>query len=62
MQAPICTKRHQSQRTQNAMVQVAESQRSFWRHKCAACAYEEGFDEGVKQGLAQALAAIQALQ
>jgi hypothetical protein len=41
-----CVKDHRSNRTTDAVTDLRESQKSYWRHKCAACAYEKGFEDG----------------
>ena len=49
LSARKCTKAHTSQGTREAVSHLAESQQSYWRHKCAACAYEAGITEGKRQ-------------
>jgi flagellar biosynthesis/type III secretory pathway protein FliH len=41
-----------------ALSRVVRSQRSPQRHKCAACAYEQGRRDGYAEGLAEARALI----
>jgi hypothetical protein len=54
LSAPKCTRSHTSQVTREGVSHLAISQKSYWRHKCAACAYEAGLAEGKRQALAQA--------
>lgn len=54
LSARKCTKAHTSQVTREGVTHLAESQQSYWRHKCAACAYEAGVAEGKRQALAEA--------
>ena len=53
-----CRKRHRSHQTQSVdWERFEESQRYPWRHKCAACAYEQGLTEGLRRGAALAVRA-----
>jgi len=56
-----CLRNHESQRTTNAVTYLAESQKSYWRHKCAACGYEKGFEDGRREGRAEAERALRKL-
>ena len=58
LSASKCFTSHASHATQEGISHVAESQKSYWRHKCAACAYEAGLIEGKR--LAQAATAAEA--
>jgi hypothetical protein len=58
---PHTCQRTHSPVTVRALANVAHSQRSPQRHKCAACAYEQGRQDGYQEGLAEARKLINAL-
>lgn len=58
----VCRKRHQSPRTEGVVSNLNDSQRGARRHKCAACAYEEGLAEGLRRGAELALEAARRLR
>lgn len=43
-----CTINHHGQTTQK-LADLPESQAGFWRHRCAACAYDLGVEEGMRR-------------
>ena len=53
----ICRRAHRSQQTIDTVEALTRSQKIKWRHKCAACAYEQG----VADGLAETARAVEAL-
>lgn len=49
----LCRRDHRTQVTRAAIKNIDDSQRSFWRHKCAACAYEQGVADGMRRAAAE---------
>jgi hypothetical protein len=47
----ICEKDHSS--LPIAIMSLPDSQRSAWRHKCAACAFELGYQLGLQRAKAR---------
>lgn len=43
-----CSKDHSGSLPRARIEVLATSQRDFWRHKCAACAYEVGRADGAR--------------
>jgi transposase-like protein len=57
---PICQRSH-SPAVTKALGSIRSSQRSPQRHKCAACAYEQGLDAGYALGLKEAKHVVETL-
>lgn len=49
----ICKLRHRTTATRRAVAALDDSQAKLWRHKCAACAYEQGIADGMRQAVAE---------
>jgi len=49
LSARKCYRPHENVSTREGVSHLGESQKSYWRHKCAACAYEAGIAEGMKR-------------
>ena len=49
-----CKRWHRSKKTLVAVTALDESQRSYWRHKCASCAYEQGVADGLAEAAREA--------
>ena len=52
--AAICERPHRSPHTVESVRALDDSQKIKWRHKCAACAYEQGRADGLAEAAREA--------